>query len=202
MARPKDRKTHMSNHEKLLEAGERLMRSTSYGETGINNVLSEAAVPKGSFYHHFGSKEAFGIAVARRYHEHQLDYARQCLGDPGQPAIDRLRAFFEGARADMRDRRFAQGCLMCNLSTELADERPEFQAELDQHWTMLVAEVATCLRQLDLSEIGLGHLGPDDAADWLMNAWSGALTRMKASASDAPLALFMRTIFRTEEKLT
>ncbi len=33
-----------------------------------------------------------------------------------------------------------------------------------------------------------------------MNSWSGALTRMKASRSDEPLALFMRTIFKKEGK--
>lgn len=137
--------------------------------------------------------------MADRYNETQIMAARACLEDPSLPHIDRVRLFFEQARKDMGSRNFQQGCLMCNLSTELADERPAFQAALDTHWLGMVAVLAECLNEVELSEIGLEHLTPTQAADWLMNAWSGALTRMKASGNDESLALFMRTIFKTKE---
>lgn len=200
MARPRDKNKQMMNRERLLEAGEQAFRETSFSESGINDILSSSGVPKGSFYHHFLSKEAFGIAVADRYNETQITAARACLEDPSLPHIDRVCSFFERAREDMGKRQFAQGCLMCNLSTELADERPAFQAALDTHWQGMTAVLAECLNNVDLSEIGLEHLTPAQAADWLMNAWSGALTRMKASGNDEPLALFMRTIFKTKER--
>lgn len=200
MARPRDQNTHMSHREKLLDVGERAFRTTSFSESGINEILSESGVPKGSFYHHFPSKEAFGIAVADRYNEQQIEAARLCLEDPSLPHIDRLRRFFEQARSEMASRKFQQGCLMCNLATELADERPAFQAALDAHWSGMTAVLAECLENIDLSDIGLQHLTPAQAADWLMNAWSGALTRMKVRGNDEPLALFMQTVFRTKER--
>lgn len=190
----------MINRERLLDAGEHAFRKASFSECGINDILSNSGVPKGSFYHHFTSKEAFGIAVADRYNKAQIAAACACLEDPSLPHIDRVRLFFEQARADMRNREFQQGCLMCNLSTELADERPAFQAALDTHWQGMTAVLAECLDNVELSEIRLEHLTPAQAADWLMNAWSGALTRMKASGNDEPLALFMRTIFKTKEQ--
>ena len=186
----------MLSRERLLDAGEHAFRETSFSESGINEILASSGVPKGSFYHHFPSKEAFGIAVANRYNEKQIAAAQECLENPSLHHIDRVRLFFEQAREDMRNRKFQQGCLMCNLSTELADERPAFQAVLDTHWAGLTTVLAQCLNKVDLSEIGLEHLTPAQAADWLMNAWSGALTRMKASGTDEPLALFMRTIFK------
>ncbi|WP_288960956.1 TetR/AcrR family transcriptional regulator [uncultured Sulfitobacter sp.] len=199
MARPKNEKTHLSHREKLLEAGERAFRETSFSESGINEILADSGVPKGSFYHHFPSKEAFGIAVADRYNEAQIAAAKSCLEDRSLPPIDRLRAFFEGAREDMGNRKFQQGCLMCNLSTELADEKPAFQAALDAHWRALTAVLEGCLAKADLSELGLQHLTPAQAADWLLNSWSGALTRMKVRGTDEPLALFMQTVFRTKD---
>ena len=72
MARPRDQNTHMSHREKLLDAGEHAFRETSFSESGINEILASSGVPKGPFYHHFASKEAFGIAVADRYSEAQL----------------------------------------------------------------------------------------------------------------------------------
>ena len=132
-----------------------------------------------------------------RYSQAQADFARQILSDPGVPPLARLRHFFEAARSDMEHRGFGEGCLMCNLTTELADEIPAFQVELRDNWAELSAEIAACLRDADLSAIGLSHLSTEEAADWLLNAWSGALTRMKAAGDDGPLNLFLKSVFRT-----
>ena len=39
MARPRDQNTHMSHREKLLDVGERAFRTTSFSESGINEIL-------------------------------------------------------------------------------------------------------------------------------------------------------------------
>ncbi|MBO6507459.1 MAG: TetR family transcriptional regulator C-terminal domain-containing protein [Roseibium sp.] len=198
MARTRNEAAYETARTRLLDTGLHLIRVNSFASVGINDILRESEVPKGSFYHYFDSKQTFGIAVARHYHDQLVGFARDCFADTSIPALARLKSFFEGACDSMRDREFAQGCLMCNLSTELSDKNPEFQAELDRHWKALVAEVEACLAEMDLSEIGLSHLSPGEAADWLMNSWSGALTRMKVRRDDTPLALFMRTIFKNE----
>ena len=196
MARPKNDRAHAESRTRLLEAGLQAFRATSYADTGINEVLDRASVPKGSFYHYFRSKTDFGIAVAEHYHDRQLAFARAALHPPSLPPLARVRAYFEAARADMTKRGFVEGCLMCNLTSELADAVPAFQAELECHWQALSAEIADQLAEADLSEINLGHLTAQEAADWLLNAWSGALTRMKATRDDTPLALFLRSIFK------
>ena len=86
---------------------------------------------------------------------------------------------------------------MCNLTTELADEVPTFQSELKGNWGDLSGELAACLGKADLSKIGLSHLSAEEAADWLLNAWSGALTRMKATGDDGPLNLFLKSVFKS-----
>ncbi|WFE89086.1 TetR family transcriptional regulator C-terminal domain-containing protein [Roseibium porphyridii] len=198
MARTRNEAAYETARSKLLDTGLDLIRENSFASVGINDVLKACGVPKGSFYHYFDTKEAFGIAVARHYNAQEVATAQSILSDVSIPPLKRLKSFFEGARQGMKDRAFAQGCLMCNLSTELADEKPEFQAELDTHWQAMVRELTACLKEMDTSDIGLGHLSAHEAADWLMNSWSGALTRMKACRDDEPLALFMRTIFKNE----
>ncbi|HKB16750.1 MAG TPA: TetR/AcrR family transcriptional regulator, partial [Planctomycetota bacterium] len=46
--------------ERILEAGAEAIAEKSYEGCGLAEILERADVPKGSFYHYFGSKEDFG----------------------------------------------------------------------------------------------------------------------------------------------
>ncbi len=199
MARTRDIKNYDDAKTRLLDTGMSLIRSESFSGIGINDVLKKSGVPRGSFYHYFKSKEAFGLEVAQYYHGLQIEGANQVLNDHTLTPIARLEAFFRGASEEFKTRNYADGCLMCNLSTELADTNDEFQKILQKHWAELSSEVAECLALIQLGDIGLGHLSNTEAADWLMNAWSGALVRMKAERSEAPLQLFEKTIFNIKK---
>ena len=53
--------------QRLIEEGTALFLERGYHDTGIQDLLAAAGVPKGSFYHHFRSKETFGLAVIATY---------------------------------------------------------------------------------------------------------------------------------------
>jgi AcrR family transcriptional regulator len=46
-----------STREQLLQVGLLAFHQHGYTATGIQEILESAKIPKGSFYHHFGSKE-------------------------------------------------------------------------------------------------------------------------------------------------
>lgn len=196
MARTRNIDSYDEARKRLLSIGVDLMRAESYAAIGINDVLKAAAVPRGSFYHYFESKQAFGLQVAQHYHDAQMNSARELLRDDGRPPLERLRAFFRNAQADYAARGFGSGCLMCNLSTEMADRDDAFQELLRGHWRELSDEIAGCIARLDRVDLGLEALSDQEAADWLLNAWSGALARMKAERSAAPLQLFEKSVFK------
>ncbi|GAB1257515.1 TetR/AcrR family transcriptional regulator [Aurantivibrio plasticivorans] len=200
MARTRNQDAYDAARDKLLDVGEQLFRQHSFAETGINDVLKHAGVAKGSFYHYFDNKESFGVAVARRYSDQQVAFAKAVLTNGKQAPLKRLKTFFSNALKQMEQREYAEGCLMCNLTTELADEYPAFQNELNSNWQALSTALANCLGEADLADIGLAHLKPKEAADWLLNAWSGALTRMKATGDKTPLTLFIKSVFTPSSK--
>ena len=49
--------------EHLLTTGYKLIAQKGFTAVGIKQILDTAGVPKGSFYHYFASKEAFGEAI-------------------------------------------------------------------------------------------------------------------------------------------
>ena len=58
---PSDTRAH------LLAIGYQLIAQKGFTAVGIKQILDTAGVPKGSFYHYFASKEAFGEAIIEHY---------------------------------------------------------------------------------------------------------------------------------------
>jgi len=63
------------------------------------DITDSAGVPKGSFYNHFGSKEALAVVALQRYAERRR---LEDLADPSAGPLARLRSHFELLRAETR----------------------------------------------------------------------------------------------------
>ena len=59
--------------ERIIECAARLFIKNGYNNTGLNEILKELDLPKGSFYYQFKSKKELAIAVA--------DYYKQDFGE-------------------------------------------------------------------------------------------------------------------------
>ncbi|MCP6553604.1 TetR/AcrR family transcriptional regulator, partial [Klebsiella pneumoniae] len=60
----------------MIRSGLEVLTETGYLAAGMEAVIKNIAVPKGSFYNCFKRKEAFGLAVLAAYGEffaHELD---------------------------------------------------------------------------------------------------------------------------------
>ena len=180
----------LSAKEKLLRIGTELMTSQGFASTPLDKLLKQSGVPKGSFYHHFGSKTGFGLAVIESYNEffkHQLN--KQFLNADLSP-IERLKAFVITAAKGMKKYNFQRGCLIGNLGQEISALDDDFRNAIESifnQWADLTR---------DLFELGK-HAGQvDRSADssqlaqafWI--GWEGAVLRAKLQQSATPLYLF------------
>ena len=60
-------KPNPNTRENLIRVGVGMLHESGYAATGIKEIVDAAGVPKGSFYNHFESKEAFGKEVVDFY---------------------------------------------------------------------------------------------------------------------------------------
>ncbi len=179
----------------LLDHGVRLMLERGYHNTGIHDILAAAGVPKGSFYHYFKNKEDFGLQVVGRYADDGYAVIDRVLGDKRQPPLVRLQRLFEGFRADYERRFCRDGCLLGNLGQEMADVNDTFSDRISLHFDRWTARIALCLDEAVVS----GDLSADAdttmLAGTLLDAYEGALLRMKVLKSIAPLQAFLEVYF-------
>src|SRR5258707_12513763 len=83
-----------STRDHLVDVGLELMHQNGYNATGLSDILKAANVPKGSFYHHFSSKEDFAAAALERYGMREREHTAAVLDDVKTPRLKRLRRYF------------------------------------------------------------------------------------------------------------
>ncbi len=189
----------MSKHttrEDLIEVGIRLIHSAGYTATGINRVLETAQVPKGSFYHHFTTKDEFVLEVVRRYAAGEQERWERLLGDSNLSPLKKLRRYFKDLIATYGRRGGPiAGCLFGNLSLEVAGQNTEIRHLLGQAFDAWQNAIATTIREAIEKQELPKTTKADDLAALLVNGWEGAQVRAKTVQNDKPLELFFDNAF-------
>lgn len=182
--------------QRLLEAGLAMLLERGYHDLGIQPLLSATGIPKGSFYHHFKSKEDFALQVIDIYMEEVHQGLDICLGDESKPPLERVRAFFEASQEKYRREGYL-GCLLGGLGQELSGVSEVFRRKVDWCFSEIARRIAACLEQAHRRGELPAETNPRKLADLLVNCWEGAALRCRLLRDPAPLQAMLDFYFRS-----
>jgi TetR/AcrR family transcriptional regulator, transcriptional repressor for nem operon len=124
---------HHESKLKFLDAALRVIRSKGYSATRIEDVCEAAGLTKGSFFHHFKSKEELALAAA----DHFAAMADRLFASaPFQRAadpLDRLLGYVDFRRAILQGELPDFTCLLGTMVQEAYDTNPPIRAACDRH---------------------------------------------------------------------
>ncbi|WP_202236237.1 TetR/AcrR family transcriptional regulator [Actinacidiphila reveromycinica] len=173
--------------QNILDAAQRIMAHKGYSAVGINEVLAEASVPKGSFYHYFASKDLFGEALLKSYFEEYLADMDRVLAQPGRSAAERLMDYWQLWRETQSFDECQGKCLAVKLGAEVSDLSESMRLALKEGTDAIVARleqtIAAGLTDGSVSVEGT----PGETAQVLYDMWLGASVMAKIHRSLAPL---------------
>jgi TetR/AcrR family transcriptional repressor of nem operon len=177
----------------ILDVGQKIMAAKGYTAVGLNEILATAGVPKGSFYHYFGSKDAFGEALLESYFETYLDEIDKTLSQPGLTMAQRLLNYFR-IWQDTQSFQDCQGkCLAVKLGVEVADLSEAMRAVLKRGTSGIIDRLASGIES-GLAEGSLAISGtPHELAQNLYQLWLGASVMVKITKSVQPFETAMST---------
>lgn len=184
-AEPQTQEMHETKR-RLILAGLQLMLERGYNGVGIRDLLEATGIPKGSFYHHFESKEDFALQVLDAYVENVHGLLDATLSDDQRPPLERVRNFFEGVRESYEAQGYL-GCFLGALGQELSGASDIFRRKIEGCVGDIAARLALCLEEARSRGDLPAETDPAQMADVLVDAWEGAAFRTRLVRNGKPL---------------
>lgn len=172
------------------------MIAKSYNGAGLNEILNDAGVPKGSFYHFFKSKEELGVAVIQNSFIENTEKLRQALASPNLSPLARLEDYFVRARDEINSRELRQECLICKLALELSSLSEPLRQAVRDGWEEWRSIISDCLRLSQKEgEIDPNH-DPESLASFIIYSFEGAMIRVQVNNNIQPVNHFLHFVFQ------
>jgi len=143
-----------SQHEskaKLLEATLRVVRAKGYTATRVEDVCAAAGLTKGSFFHHFRSKEDLALSAVAHWEE----FTRAFFADapyhrPADP-LDRVLAYVDFRKSILTGELPEYTCFAGTIIQEAYATHPEVSAacarNIGGHARTLEADIEEAMRR-------------------------------------------------------
>jgi len=179
----------------ILKVGTDIIARQGFNATGIDAVLKGAGVPKGSFYHYFSSKEAFGLAVLDGFAERYGRKLDEFFSDPSVRHLQRLRNYLDYSMERVARNGFAKGCLVGSLGQELADQHEPLRRRIDEIFQDWQRRFAACFRAAQEAGELSRAIAPERLAAFLLDGLEGALLRAKVTKTLDPIREFVSILF-------
>lgn len=172
----------------ILESGQAIISGRGFSAVGLNQILRAANVPKGSFYHYFGSKEAFGEALLERYFDAYLESLKTLLSGPGVPGAQRLMRYWETWLETQSAGDPMGKCLVVKLAAEVSDLSETMRGVLHKGTNRVIAQLQQTVEESIADNSLSAQVDAGILAATLYQLWLGASLRAKITHNTEPMA--------------
>jgi len=147
--------THPDSRTKILDAALYVIRAKGYSAARVEDICAAAGLTKGSFFHHFSSKEDLALAAA----EHFAAFAESAFSVapyhlPADP-LERLLGYVDFRKAIIQGELPEYTCLLGTMVQETYETHPAIRKACDRcigaHAATLVADIKAAVEKYGLS---------------------------------------------------
>jgi TetR/AcrR family transcriptional regulator, transcriptional repressor for nem operon len=155
-------KPNDNSRTRLLTATIDLVRANGYAATRVEDVCAAAGVTKGSFFHHFSSKEDLAIAAAGQWDERASRLFALADYQQEPRAMDRLRGYLTFRRELLSGDIWEWSCYAGSTIQEVHQNYPAIRdacaASIEHHLLFLRAMIDDVLREYPVDGVSAASL--------------------------------------------
>lgn len=178
---------HDNTRQLILETGQRIIVGKGFASVGLNEILTAAGVPKGSFYHYFPSKEQYGQVLLQEYFDRYLADLDTLFDAESGSGRERLMRYWQRWLDKQVDDCAEQKCLVVKLGGEVADLSDTMRITLRDGSDQVVQRIASVI-EAGIADGSIPEMEPQATAQMLYQLWLGASLIGKLHRDGAALA--------------
>ena len=176
-----------ATRDKLLDAAIDLMIARGYEATGVEDICQAARVTKGSFFHHFASKEALAKEAVERFSramgEKFAGRAELRKEDP----LERLLAWPDAVVSLSKDPGAPAGCLIGTFAQEVSRTHDGLRRTCEGLFAQGAGQIREMIEAAVARHKPRTKIDARTLADHFIVVSQGALILAKARRDPAPL---------------
>ncbi|ADI29223.1 TetR/AcrR family transcriptional regulator [Methylotenera versatilis] len=170
-----------------LETAQKIISRKGYSAVGLNEILTAADVPKGSFYYYFKSKDAFGEAMLQNYFEEYLATMDTIFSAENQTMAQRLLNYWEHWLTSQETFDCQGKCLAVKLAAEVSDLSEAMRLALKSGTLGIISRLAGVIDG-GMADGSLNiEADANSLAQTLYQMWLGASLMAKITRSIDPM---------------
>lgn len=159
--------------ERIIEVAADLFYRQGYNATGIQQIIDEAGVSKGSFYTHFKTKDDLGLEYLRAMSSRELAHLKDVLSDIKDPYTKYIQ--FNQIMKEWMVSTEYRGCAFANMSAEVTDMHSPIRKEAKYHYEGFRAIIKDMVEDLLKSDPKYKNIDASFAVNQYMIIAIGAL---------------------------
>lgn len=180
--------------EEIIKAAFEIIHKKGFNNTGIQEILASAGVPKGSFYFYFQNKDDLGMQLIDYFLDSFISMADEMLHSDNSP-LAQLRLLFEQFSNSCEQAGFQGGCLVGNMAQESGGLNDIFYAKLDRSFRILQEKIGEFLKKAVAEKELPEATDVSEMAGFILSSLEGVLLQMKAVQNTEPYRIFDKIIF-------
>jgi TetR/AcrR family transcriptional repressor of nem operon len=126
---------------RLLDAALVVIRAKGYAATTVEDICRKAKVTKGSFFHHFDTKDQLALAAIAHWGVMTDGFFASAPYRAARDPLDRLLGYVDFRAAILSGSLSEYTCLLGTLVQETYDTHPEIRAACDRVLSSHIAEL-------------------------------------------------------------
>ncbi len=167
------------NRNDILVKGISLIRERGYANTGVQDILKECNIPKGSFYNFFSSKEAFALEAMALYSKFIIQFLDEVDSNDDLSPENKVKTFFLKSNSLYKSDQCDKSCLFLALATEVSSDKNVFSEPISNYFNEFKEYLINWIAQAQEEKTIKSNFSPSELANILYDGYHGAILRMK-----------------------
>jgi TetR/AcrR family transcriptional repressor of nem operon len=170
---------------RLLDAALHVIRAKGYAATTVEDICHKAGVTKGSFFHHFRSKDELALASASYWGSMTDGFFAAAPYRKLQDPLDRLLGYVDFRTSILNGELPDYTCLLGTLVQETYATHPEIRAACERGLSSHIAELTRDIAAAKKLYAPKARWSPESVGYFIQTVLQGSFIFAKAQQSPA-----------------